>query len=251
MADGPKNSARYRLYKSRDMLDFDEPDAQDLKEDRYGEVKSGKRFTFGKEHQPKICGVSWEVDPKILEDYPAYFPDEVSLVKPKRGTNFPIIGKDSCGDDKRMPVVDCIIKIQWFIHDVYVYSWETRQTVRRLWGGERADNGIYTAAKTQEEKYMEWKLGHRLGKDQSPTPFLEFTPELTPDRGDREDREETPAPEKGVHFNPGSLNGDRPAKKTLADWKKGYFEVNELNSKALTAKDRAEMTDAWTIYIEK
>jgi hypothetical protein len=240
MADGPKNSTSYRLCKSTDMEGFDDGAAPDLMLNRFGEEKFGNKFTYGKAHAKAIQGVAWFVDRDVMARFPKDFPEEVDLVKPKN--MLPAIATTEQGQIIRMKVVDCIVKIKWLIAGRYVSSWESRQTVRRIWGLERGDKGIYIAARHQEDLFQKWDRGDRPGRDQSPTPFRGFTP-------GRDTREETPAPggretptspTKRVHFKEGG--------QSLQEWKNEYYEWNDLDPRKMTKQERDEMKEEWEKY---
>jgi hypothetical protein len=243
MADGPKNSTQYRLCKANDMVGFNDATAKNLMDNRYGEMKTGKTFTYGKAHAKAIQGVAWVVDQGVMASFPKDFPKEVDLLKPKN--LLPIIAKTTTdGKIIRMKVVDCVVKIKWLIYEKYVSSWESRQTARRIWGLEKGDKGIYEAAQHQEKLFEEWVKGKRQGRDQSATPFPGLTP--TPER---DTRGETPAPgERKVQFQQ-SQEGSQTTKMSPKDWKKDYYEWNDIEDpKTMTREEKDEMRAAWEKY---
>jgi hypothetical protein len=188
MADGPKNSTKYRLCKANDMEGFNDAIAKNLIDNRYREMKIGNTFKYGKAHAKSIQGVAWVVDQAVMASFLKDFLRDVDLLKLK--SLLPIITKTTAdGKPIRMKVVDCVVKIKWLIDGEYLSSWESRQTARRIWGLERGDKGIYEAAQHQEKLFEEWVKGKRQGRDQSATPFPGIIQTL-----ERDTRGETPAP---------------------------------------------------------
>jgi hypothetical protein len=250
MADGPKNSTQYRLRKANDMGGFNDATAKNLMDNRYGEMKTDNKFRYGQEHAKSIQGVAWVVDENVMASFPKDFPKDVDLLKPKN--LLPTIATTKTdGKIIRMKVVDCVVKIKWLILGVYVSSWESRQTVRRIWGLERGDKAIYEAAQHQEKLFEEWVKGKRPARDQSATPFPGLTP--TPERVTRGEtpapgERGTPAAEKKVQFQQ-SQEGSQTTKMLLKDWKKDYYEWNEIEDpKKMTEEEKDEMKAAWADY---
>jgi hypothetical protein len=52
------------------------------------------------------------------------------------------------------------------------YSWETRTTVRRLWGRDpnAGDKAIFLTAKANDQRYTQWLNSQREARDTSATP---------------------------------------------------------------------------------
>jgi predicted NACHT family NTPase len=187
MVNGPKNSTSYRFYKANNMEEFDDPTAINLMESRLGEEKIGKTFKYGKSHAKTIQGVTWFVDESLIKSHPGDFPTQLDLLKPKKLLS--LITTTTLNGEKittKIKVVNCVIKIKWLIDGAYVSTWESRQTVRRIWGLERGDKGIFEAAQHQEKLFDDWYNGKREGRDRTATPFRGF------------DRGETPGPEEGL-----------------------------------------------------
>jgi hypothetical protein len=237
LAEGPKNSTRYSLLNSKDVPEFDDHTAPNLHDSRYGELRAGKDYKYNKAHAKSIQGVAWHVDRQVMDTYKKDFPEEVDLLKPKK--SLPVIGETSKGVI-RMAVVDCVIKIKWLIGGEFVSSWETRGTVRRIWGHDKGDLAIYEAAKNQEDKFWLWKTGKREGRSQSQTPFI--VRELTEER---DARGKTPTPDRKVQFQ-GSQQGT--SKLSLKDWKEKYYDDKFLDPQELTPEEIREMKNAWKAY---
>lgn len=242
MADGPKNSTSYRLCKANDMEEFDDPAAKNLMESRLGEEKerNGKTFKYGKSHAKTIQGVAWVVDESLMKSHPEDFPTPLDLLKPKK--LLPLLTTTVNGEKitMKMKVVDCVVKIKWLIGEAYISTWESRQTVRRIWGLERGDKGIFEAAQHQEKLFDDWFQGKREGRDRSGTPFRGF------------DRGETPGPEEGlgkkVQFQQ-SLGDSQLPKMSQREWKKDYFESYDIEEpKKMTDKEKDKMRAAWEAY---
>jgi hypothetical protein len=161
----------------------------------------------------------------------------------KRAADFPIIYKnleEGNEEIKRMKIVECVVQIEFLIEGKRRKSWETRSTACEIWGTEKADKEIYSAAKDQEERYRNWTNGKRPGKDQSATPGPGFTPE-------RQTRSPTAAPEKQVHFEePGT--GGNALKKSLAVWRGDYCEMADKPFVKMTSQEKNEMIKAWQDY---
>ena len=230
MADGPKNSISYRIHKSKDMAEYTNPEALDLMTYRYGDEfernEKGKKSLKYKRYAREITGVAWYVDPDLLDKFPEEFPNEVDLLKPRKcSTDYPILYKEG-NVVKYMKAVDCLIEVRYDIDGVKEKRWETRTTVRAYWGTEKADQGVYTAAIAQEDRFENWCLGKREGRDASATPGRQLTParskRLATVEIDRASREPTPvtAKTKAVHFD----NNEEDAKvaKIRARYEKMY-----------------------------
>lgn len=210
MANGPRHATTYRLCKEKgEMAGFNVPVLLDLEESSIGMrdveteervkgKKSKKSFRYGSADAIGIQGVAWYVNESILKDHPNYFPTAVDLLKPKsRPSDFPIAKYDKGGIPRgRVKIVDCVVKIRWRIEGKFVSTWESRETARRIFGGEpQGDNIIYNAAKIQEHYFDQWSQNVESDVESADTPWrsgLEPTPEreVTPVR--MSDRGATP-----------------------------------------------------------
>jgi hypothetical protein len=244
MADGPMNSVSYRIHKSQDMEAYDDPDAPNLQEGRIGEERDGNGKIAYRKQAKGIRAVAWFVDPNLLDRFPEEFPREEDLLKPRRrASDFPILYKnleEGNEEIKRMKIVECLVQIEFLIDGTRYKTWETRSTAREIWGLEKADKGIYSAALDQEQRFRKWKEGKRPGKDQSATPGPGLSPERTT-------ASPTPAAEKKVHFDePGT--GDKAPKQSLEEWREDYCEMAGKPFLKMTPQEKNEMMQAWKDY---
>jgi hypothetical protein len=276
MANGPKHSTTYRLYKVKgEMAGFNVPGLPDLLEDRIGmeEIetveteKKGKKgkpsFKYGPEHARGIQGVAWYVVESALRDFPDYFPRAVDLVKPKtKPSDFPVTKYDEEGVPVgRMKIVNSVIKIRWEINGESVSSWESRETARRVFEGKGvADEKIFTAAQVQEGDFEEWlknpqspeRSGTPWRSGLEPTPERELTPGLMSDRGGtpaslaRSSRARTPGPKVMIQEpNPGGKIDlmSRDA------WIKEFLEIKGITDPAsMSPQQDANMMQSWRLY---
>jgi len=230
MADGPKNSTSYRIC--RKMLGFSDKGADNLMQERLGDLKAEGKFLYGNQHADAILGVAWFVDDEAMTKFPQDFPKEVDLVKPKN--LLPIIARPEGKAVIRMKVVDSVIKFRWLIDGAFHRSWESRQTLRRVWGVE-ADELIYKAAVYQEMKFEQWKSGTRAGRDLSATPFF---PNGTA--------------EKQVHSQQsppgGPLPTPPPDKLSMSDWKAKWCDDNMIDAASISLEEKEDMKVAWNLY---
>jgi hypothetical protein len=147
---GPFNSAIYRLEKSDDLEQpLNKLETPEFTDNRLGDKKIGKRWLYTRRHFISIQGVA------LLEDG---LDDCVEELRPKED-----------GESRRYRSIQILVK--WLIDGIYEKSWENRTTVRRLMGSKPAvgDEGIYIAAKHQEDRYKAFLGGRRLGTERSPT----------------------------------------------------------------------------------
>ncbi|KAK3934001.1 hypothetical protein QBC46DRAFT_348082 [Diplogelasinospora grovesii] len=88
------------------------------------------------------------------------------------------------------------IKVRIEVKGVMIKTWETRKSVRRIWGDkDSADEAILLAATYCEKRYKEWSEGQRQAKDASPTPDPEFEKLLQ--QQDEQQHEQDASQDKG------------------------------------------------------
>ncbi|KFY49965.1 hypothetical protein V495_00401 [Pseudogymnoascus sp. VKM F-4514 (FW-929)] len=145
---GPPNASSFRLENESDYAVDRERDI-DITKDRIGEKKIGGKFRYGRQNLPVIQGVA--LPPGKL----------VESVKP--------IPKVPYGTFQQR-AAPTAIKIKWWLgNNSYVKCWETRSTVRRVFGRVQGDIAIHEAAIFQETRYEEWLSGHRGDTGRSPS----------------------------------------------------------------------------------
>ena len=147
---GPPNS---RVYKEVPAAyapsGFNKQKSICLADNRYGERKSGGVYEFTKQNKPVLQGVAFA--------YPSTEEHPERLLHP---------------DTKPKRYLPGSYKIKWTMDGITDTSWETRTTVRRVWGSnaKRADLAIWEAFTKAQARHNEWKQGERKAEDRSPTP---------------------------------------------------------------------------------
>ncbi|OBT82517.1 hypothetical protein VE02_09595 [Pseudogymnoascus sp. 03VT05] len=144
---GPLNALSFRLENESDYA-VDRKTDIDITKNRIGDEKIGGKFQYGKQNLPVIQGV-------------ALPPGGSESVKP--------IPKVPYGTFQQR-AVPTAIKVKWWLgNNQYKKCWETRSTIRRVFGRAQGDIAIYEAAIFQEKRYEEWLTGHRGDTDRSPS----------------------------------------------------------------------------------
>ncbi|KAH8752824.1 hypothetical protein F5883DRAFT_433052 [Diaporthe sp. PMI_573] len=191
-----------------------------------------------------IFGVAWK-----SQNFGEHAEDDLDLINPavvrsfRENPTYVLIQYDGDGEMKK--------------------AWVTRTTVRASWGNKNADAVIYKAAVEAEERYMEAKTGKRQAISRSPSVGLaqgyvdrqrdksvgssrsSFSRSPTP--GSRISK--SPTPNVSDPIGPAELQDLRV--KFLGD----YLELLNLGDfSALSARQRADCTDAWNakkaMYVE-
>lgn len=137
---GPINSAKYRWESASEAPFFDDSNVPDLTrlENKPGEIKQWvvDRYDYIRtsRHVVAIQGVAFP-EPNQGE----YLLDRFDPDLKGKGDRYQNIK----------------IKVKWKVDGITSKSWETRTTIRRLWGkkANAADRAIFIAAKDQEERY--------------------------------------------------------------------------------------------------
>ncbi|OBT82855.1 hypothetical protein VE02_09905 [Pseudogymnoascus sp. 03VT05] len=140
---GPLNASSFRLENESDYA-VDRKTDIDITKNRIGDEKIGGKFQYGKQNLLVIQGV-------------ALPPGGSESVKP--------IPKVPYGTFQQR-AVPTAIKVKWWLgNNQYKKCWETRSTIRRVFGRAQGDIAIYEAAIFQEKRYEEWLTGHRGDMD--------------------------------------------------------------------------------------
>lgn len=176
LQDGPKNAAKFRVRRAGDVkiaIHMDEKN--NLKLNRAGEkMENGKRVVT---EILAFQGVAWE--------YPNNDPCPILLLNPN---NWPT------RKNGRKCTPPTLVKVKMRLQDEIVTSWETRTTIRAIWGNNpttlkddlkigdyilipnaqsigSADAAILATAVACEARHQEWCNKKREGKNSSPSPF--------------------------------------------------------------------------------
>ena len=145
---GPPNASSFRLENESDYA-VDRKRDINITKNRLGDKNIDGKWQYGKQNLPVIQGVALPPD------------KSVESVKP--------IPKVPYGNFQRR-ATPTAIKIKWWVgNSNYVKCWETRSTVRRIFGRIQGDIAIYEAAIFQEKRYEEWLSGHRGDTGRSPS----------------------------------------------------------------------------------
>ena len=148
---GPPNA---RVYKEISMKYCPPPFSKDslpcLSDERVGDQKHKGVYEYGRGNRPILQGVAFAYP--STEEHPEKF------LHP---------------DTKGKRYVPGSYLIKWTEGSGMSFrTWETRTTVRRIWGGspKRADLAILEGFLKAQTRYNEWKKGQRGSEDRSPTP---------------------------------------------------------------------------------
>jgi tetratricopeptide (TPR) repeat protein len=145
---GPPNASSFRLENESDYP-VDRLKDKNITENRIGDEKSSdKKWVYGKQNLPVIQGVALPPN------------NSVQSVEP--------IPKVAYGMFQRR-AIPIAIKVKWWVDGAYVKCWETRSTIRRVFGKGQGDIAIYEAAVFQEKRYEEWLSGDRGNTGRSPS----------------------------------------------------------------------------------
>ncbi|OBT52381.1 hypothetical protein VE04_07211 [Pseudogymnoascus sp. 24MN13] len=145
---GPLNASSFRLENASDYA-VDRKTDTDITKNRIGDEKIGGKWQFGKQNLPVIQGIALPPGGSAESVVP--------IPKVPYGTF-------------QQRAVPTAIKVKWWLGDnSYVKCWETRSTIRRVFGRVQGDIAIYEAAKFQEKRYTEWLSGHRRDTGRSPS----------------------------------------------------------------------------------
>ncbi|OBT64088.1 hypothetical protein VE03_06292 [Pseudogymnoascus sp. 23342-1-I1] len=145
---GPPNASSFRLENESDYA-VDRKTDIDITKNRKGDSKINGKWEFGKNNLPVIQGVALPPN------------NSVQSVKP--------IPKVPYGEFQRR-ATPTAVRVKWYLgNNSYVKCWETRSTIRRIWGRVQGDIAIYEAAIFQEERYEQWQSGHRGNTGRSPS----------------------------------------------------------------------------------
>ncbi|OBT43219.1 hypothetical protein VE00_06388 [Pseudogymnoascus sp. WSF 3629] len=145
---GPPNASSFRLENESDYAVDRETDI-DITKNRKGDEKIGGKWQFGKQNLPVIQGIALPPGGSVESVMP--------IPKVPYGTF----------QQRATPTA---IKVKWWLGDnSYAKCWETRSTIRRVFGRVQGDIAIYEAAKFQEKRYGEWLSGHRGNTGRSPS----------------------------------------------------------------------------------
>jgi hypothetical protein len=160
---GKRSHARYRLEPFAATTEYEaNPPKEDesCAENRPGEAKDGRVFRYNGRHAVEIHGVAFRSNGGAAsrQDLEQINPDSK-----KPGSRYP----------------HTYVRISWKIGDDTVRSWETRTTLRRCWGKDVADKGIYQAALQCENRYAEATGNDHIGGSRSPSVgFIQNFPNL-------------------------------------------------------------------------
>ncbi|KFY30553.1 hypothetical protein V493_01826 [Pseudogymnoascus sp. VKM F-4281 (FW-2241)] len=145
---GPPNASSFRLENESDYA-VDRKTDIDITKNRLGDEKIEGKWQYGKNQLPVIQGVALPPD------------NSVKSVKP--------IPKVPYGQFQQR-ATPTAVRIKWWLgNNNYVKCWETRSTIRRIWGRVQGDIAIYEAAIFQEKRYEQWQTGHRGDTGRSPS----------------------------------------------------------------------------------
>ena len=159
---GPPNA---RIYKEISMNycppSYGKHNLPCLTNDRVGDQKHDGVYEYGRGNKPILQGIAFAYP--STEEHPEKF------LHP---------------DTKGKRYIPGSYLIKWTEGSGMSFrTWETRTTVRRVWGGnpKRADLAILEGFLKAQTRYNEWKQGQRGSKDQSPTPDPKLqAPLITP-----------------------------------------------------------------------
>lgn len=218
---GPENASSFRMERESAVgTVLEENRVPDITLGRFGEMKYNKKFMYGKSNNPIIQGVAW---------FTGGIDDPLSLLVP-----VPKPKTLQTTVDSKKKRLELAIKIKWVIEGVKVKSWETRTTIRRLWGLDTGDQYIYEAAKEQERRYAEWQKGERPALARSPTPGV--VPAMEPD--------------------PNTINSllkprldpviiKPKTKSPMMEYKEMWCELNDIDTGDMEEQDQARFLQAW------
>jgi len=249
---GPPNSTLFRLQRFAGLGVAIERHHKNITIDRWGEMKTKEnppRYMYGEEQKPTIQGVAWLYDDTEENPLDMLLPRTKEQHRAER-----VAGLIQKVTVRRL---DISIKVKWMINGVKQYSWETRTTIRRLWGYDTAELYIYKAAEEQENRYKKWANGERKSEDRSPTPGRTFAMEPSVEPESRTLPLQVPT---GTASNPISVSTDnvtatdpviktdKPETKAMEDIRR-YMEVwcvmNDVEHKDMTKENRKECMAEW------
>ncbi|KAK6609665.1 hypothetical protein H4I96_03596 [Botrytis cinerea] len=183
--NGPSNASSYRMERATDTdANFEKKDHEDIMDQRLGDIKTGRQYDYRKVHAQTIQGIAPFVDGKNI-DY---------------GSSAEEILEQLIPDLPGRPI-DVQILVKWYKDGKVEKTWETRTTIRRIWGLHKGDTAIYEAFKYQERRYAEYLAGEREGNSRSPTPG-NFRPSPSPDPEYRDESRTPSVPPPSSLLNP-------------------------------------------------
>ncbi|KAM3064708.1 hypothetical protein ACMFMF_011800 [Clarireedia jacksonii] len=202
---GPPNASSYRMERERDAdCSFSPEHCTDLVQARNGDHRT---WVFEKKHARAIQGVAPFLDGASIPldaDWDMIH-DWLKPLPKKSGSR----------------AIDVQVLVKWEIKGKLIKSWETRTTIRRLWGHDRADKAIYDAFEYQETRYEEYLSGARKATEKSPTPGPKgFIPSPTPEPEAKKDRKSRQV----------SFNGEKTSVSTKVPRKKSMKESEDIDS---------------------
>jgi hypothetical protein len=167
---GPRNARRYRLQKAAQVgvpWQEDKVPKFTLNSLRFGAQKdNNNKPIHGGSEVLGILAVAWYFDDNMQQPQDLMKPKDRPKLKPK--------AKGEARRPPRAPIYpETQVLIRWGINNKEKESWETRDTVVRLYNSEElADKFIYLVAEYQETQYKQWKDKERKSESRSPTPLL-------------------------------------------------------------------------------
>ena len=168
---GPPNASLYKWMQSNIWPDYP-ANTPDIMVDRLGEEKNPKtgKYRYGFNSVVSLQGVAIYYDPNKPENRNCEWWETLDPVFQEARKK----EKEGLGHTKaRLCYPNTYIKVKWLLDGSTRYSWETRTTVRRLWGKNNnrlADQDIYKAARINQSRYDQVQRGSRPALDRSASP---------------------------------------------------------------------------------
>jgi hypothetical protein len=228
---GKKGCSRYRLDDNC-TAGYKKDDSEDFYKNSLGDKQEHRKWKYTKDHfSGQIWGVAWEGDGSE-NDLDLIDPDQAGRRK----------GKDGNGTGAAWPRT--YVLVLWDVNNQKSKRWETRSTVRRLWGNKKADKAIFEAACQAEERYIAATQGKR-GYTRSPSAALRRrTKSPSPSRSRSRSTSSTPA-----RTSRWSASNDKAvSEESLEDFKTDYFELAGVEAFAeLSMEDKMECMKMWKV----
>ncbi|TGO32406.1 hypothetical protein BHYA_0321g00130 [Botrytis hyacinthi] len=239
---GPQNASSYRMEKEKDAevaVDLAKHPDKNLLRQRLGDSKDEDSgiFTYRKVHAQTIQGIAPLIDGKKIA-FDASWQEILAELTPNK--------------PKKTRPIDVQILIKWLKENdsgnkVYEKSWETRTTVRRIWGHEKGDKAIYDAFEYQETRYAQYLNGEREARERSPTPG-NFQPSPSPEP---EPRKVSPTPaashpsplSKPRVRRPATPGSSRPANQVPITRSKNQHPISDSSRRPATAQTKENVNN--------
>jgi hypothetical protein len=218
---GKKGCARYRLDDNC-TAGYKKDDSEDFYKNPLGHKNEHRKWTYTKDHfSGQIWGVAWGGDGSH---------NDLDLIDPNQAGRQK--GKD--GNETGAAWPRTYVLLLWDVDNQKLKRWETRTTLRRLWGKKKADKAIFEAACQAEERYIDTTDKGARGYTKSPSAALH-------------QRTTSPSRSRSRSTSHGSASNDKAVPdETLEDFKTDYFELAGVQAFAeLSMEDKMDCMKMW------